>query len=71
MEGMIALEDLLASGLSLEFITAFNKMFEEFERSEDGMPDLRNFIEENNLTDSQKRLMASYVKQILSQVQIG
>jgi hypothetical protein len=46
-------------------------MFEEFERSEDGMPDLRIFIEENNLTDSQKRLMASYVKQILSQVQIG
>ena len=67
---MTALEDLLASGLSLEFITAFNKMFEEFERSEDGMPDLRNFIEENNLTDSQKRLMASYVEQILSQVQI-
>lgn len=36
MEGSITLEDLLASGLSLEFITAFNKMFEEFERSEDG-----------------------------------
>ena len=43
-------------------------MFEEFERSEDGSPDLRNFIEGSNLSDSQKRLMASYVKQILSQV---
>lgn len=71
MEGAITLEDLLAAGLTLEFISAFNKMFEEFAASEEGEPDLRGFVEEGNLSDAQRRLVSRYVRQILSQVGIG
>jgi hypothetical protein len=38
------MKDLLASGLSLEFITAFNKMFEEFKKGKIGSLGLDKFI---------------------------
>ena len=62
---MIVIKDLLASGLSLEFITAFNKMLEEFKKDKIGSLGLDKFILNNKLSIQQNRLIVKYFMQNL------